>query len=514
MWTLLIGCGGVDTSPSFTTDTDADADSDADADVDADTDTDSDTDTDADADSDSDADADTDPTGPWSHSVTVDGSLAEWMADDECFATSAPVGAVCVTWDATHLLLAVDHPDMATGTAEHWLQVALGNGDGDGGAPSFAFGGQQVETLPFAWDLLLARNGAGFDQVMRPTAGYPVTPDFLGTLGSSAALQGTVLELALPFDQIGIVDAVDLLVWQVFAGAGFESSYAALPSAAFAEGSVDPEPSAWLRLDLGGTASPVAGAQILARLPEDTGEPGPDDTGPDDTDSDDTGPDDTGPDDTGPDDTGDTGDSAEPRAPAWSYPLSVDGFRDDWTPDVSFATTSPSGTVALTWDETDLYVGVAHPDVGLGGPLHWVLVYLGDETAGATVGELIGSQQPALPFDARWLLRWKMDDSYNSLETWDGATWQSEAGWLGTEGSAVAERNDTSVVEFRLPRMLLGSDLATVHVSLIYEGMGFESTYSGAPLGSFAEGAYDPDYALGFTFDLTDPGPPAAVPPG
>ena len=498
-WMWWAGCGEKERSPSFhdtgyswlcdcpPPDTDSDSDSDADTDADADTDSDVDTGTDP-------------PAGPWRHTIVVDGDRTDFDVADECFATSAPLGTVCVTWDETHLFLAIDHPDIQTGTFAHWMQIVLGDGDDVGGTQSMGLGSQRAEILPFAWDSLLYRSADGLnDGLLRATVSYPATPGFLGTLGSSAATLGTVLELGLPFDQIEIEDTLDLVTWQLYGASPFESSYAALPAGAFVDGSYDPNPSLYLHFDLDGTLSPVDGAEERAALPVDTSEP-VDTSLPGET---------SEPADTSlPEDTSSTGDTGV--VSPWSYPLTVDGASGEWITDVTFPTTSLPGCVAMTWDATDLYVGVSHPDVAGGGPLHWVVIYLGDESPGASVGVMINTQEPLLPFEAKYAVRWKADDSYNSLESWAGA-WTTEAYWLGTEGSAMAEHNGNSVVEFKVPRALFVGDVVTLHVNWVYEGAGFESSYAASPVGSIADGVYDPDYGLGWAFDLSGAEAPIAA---
>ncbi|HHO51913.1 MAG TPA: hypothetical protein ENK18_13795, partial [Deltaproteobacteria bacterium] len=210
--------------------------------------------------------------------------------------------------------------------------------------------------------------------------------------------------------------------------------------------------------------------------------------------------------------TGPTGDTG--LVVPFSFTAGVDGDLSDWPPEALFVTSSGTQT-GLAWDATSIYVAVQHPDVALGGPDHWVLIYLGDGVGGTTTGVMHNTQEPTLPFGATHLVRWKADDSYNSLETYDGGTgqWVSTASWLGTVGSAVQESDLNEVVEFGLPRGALGlTDTVQIHVDLIYEGAGSESSYAVTPSDSFVEG-YDPDYGRYWQFDLASPDAPnAAIP--
>ena len=148
-----------------------------------------------------------------------------------------------------------------------------------------------------------------------------------------------------------------------------------------------------------------------------------------------------------------------------------------------------------------------------GTALHWVVVTLGDGGPGAATGVQHGTQAPGLAFPATRVVRWKADDSFDSLEAWDGAAWQTTPGWLGTVG-AQAESDANQTVELRLPRAALGlGDEVKLHVSFVYEGAPYESSYAVTPAGSFAEGAYDPDYTRWWGFDLSSPAAPSTYAP-
>ncbi|MCA9491258.1 MAG: hypothetical protein KC621_15110, partial [Myxococcales bacterium] len=151
--------------------------------------------------------------------------------------------------------------------------------------------------------------------------------------------------------------------------------------------------------------------------------------------------------------------------------------------------------------------------VAAGGPEHWVVIYLGDGAAGTRDGITLNTQQPALPAPFRFAVRWKADDSYNALDVWNGAGWSVQANWLGTQGSAVAESNANQAVEFRIPLAALGgASRVSVITSWVFEGAGFETTYSPLPSGTFTDG-YDPDPTTYYSFDLTGPGAPNTTGP-
>ncbi len=201
-------------------------------------------------------------------------------------------------------------------------------------------------------------------------------------------------------------------------------------------------------------------------------------------------------------------DTAAP--PPWSHAIGVDGQVGDWLPEETLP--SALGTVRLTWDAAGVFVAITQADLTTGGPMHWVVVYVGDGGSGATTGLSFQSQTPALTVPATRALRWKMDGSYNGFAVWDGVGWSETPGYLGTGGSTVAEDNATGTLELLLPRSGLGvSDTLTVTLGLVYEGVGSESTYGASPPGSFPEGSYDPDWTTAWQFDLNAPTPPNAA---
>jgi len=198
--------------------------------------------------------------------------------------------------------------------------------------------------------------------------------------------------------------------------------------------------------------------------------------------------------------------------PPWRHTATVDGVADEYVSDETFATTA--GTVWITWDATDLYVATEHPDVGGGGDLHWLVLYLGDGSgSGTTSGLPHNTQQPDLPTPFTHVVRWKADSSYDSLETWDGAAWVGTANWLGTNGSERVENDGTNIVELRIPLAAIGAvDTLDFAMHWVYEGTGYESSYAPTPAVAFADG-YDPDIASWYAFDLQGPTAPSDTRP-
>ncbi len=197
------------------------------------------------------------PTGdtgvaPWSFTPTVDGSAADWPAAS-LFTTSAGT-ETRIGWDATHLSVAVTHPDVATGTDLHWVLVATGaRGAGSALGPTI---GTQTPGFPFPADRVLRvkLDGSYDDLQTWDGSGWRTDPAFAATGVKAEA--GSTLELTFPRTALGMGDAADVAVWLVYEGAGFESSYAVTPSGAFPEGTYDPDLARYWAFDLAGAAGP------------------------------------------------------------------------------------------------------------------------------------------------------------------------------------------------------------------------------------------------------------------
>jgi len=193
----------------------------------------------------------------------------------------------------------------------------------------------------------------------------------------------------------------------------------------------------------------------------------------------------------------------------FSLALTVDGDRSDWSAPILFANSGGVGEAAITWDSQALFVGVDHPDIQSGTGEHWVHIYIGNSTPGSTTGLLFNTQAPALPFQANHVIAWKMDDSYAALFSWNGSDWAPDDTWFtGATGAVVAESNVNQVVEFRLPRGVLGVGTSVEFaMSMVFEGAANESTYAAVPADTLNDG-YDPDFSTRFVFDLASPADP------
>ncbi len=191
----------------------------------------------------------------------------------------------------------------------------------------------------------------------------------------------------------------------------------------------------------------------------------------------------------------------------YDHTIAIDG-SNDFTASETFTTTSNGYTGYVTWDATNVYVGIKGPDVTSGDANKWVLVYIGG-AAGTTNGELYDTQQPTLPFSAKYHVRWKANNLYTNAEAWNGSAW-ADAAWDFT--GKVFKQGD--YLEIAIPRSNIGSPITTVdiHLSMINETMNAEGTYAGVPSTSFVDGV-DKNYTHYFSFDLAGCTAPTSHPP-
>lgn len=215
--------------------------------------------------------------------------------------------------------------------------------------------------------------------------------------------------------------------------------------------------------------------------------------------------------------TGDAADAAgNPLGQTWQSPdgfltryvhaIAIDG-TNDFDPGTERVDTSSTGTgysAYLAWDRDTLYVAMEGADVASGSATKFVLVYLGG-TGGTTAGQTYNTQSPMLPFDAKWHVRWKADNTLTGAQEWNGASWVDVGSW-----SPAAFQAGT-FVELSIPLADLGSPATLpVHVSMINELGGSEATFAVAPATSITADGYDPDYSEYFLLDLTGSTVPAA----
>ena len=187
------------------------------------------------------------------------------------------------------------------------------------------------------------------------------------------------------------------------------------------------------------------------------------------------------------------------------HTIVIDG-TNDFTADETFATSTMGHTAYVAWDATHVYLGMTSPDLGGSSSQVWMVGYLGG-AMGSTSGVLYNTQQPLLPFDARWHVRWRASDDFGGALEWTGASW-TNPGFGPTAGSSDVGFGG-SFVEVRVAFTDLEDPVTLpLHLGMLREQNLNEASWSAVPDGSYVDG-YDPDYTQYFEFDVLGSTAPA-----
>jgi len=126
--------------------------------------------------------------------------------------------------------------DIELGGPSHWFVAYFATG-GTGTTTGILINSQQP-SLPFdATHALLYRMDGGSTQVMEFNGSSWVS----SSLTASTAEMGDFFEAEILLNSIGSPTSVEFASYALFEGAGFETSYAPVPSDAFTSGSYDPD---------------------------------------------------------------------------------------------------------------------------------------------------------------------------------------------------------------------------------------------------------------------------------
>ncbi|MBE7485200.1 MAG: Ig-like domain-containing protein [Polyangiaceae bacterium] len=187
------------------------------------------------------------------------------------------------------------------------------------------------------------------------------------------------------------------------------------------------------------------------------------------------------------------------------HTITIDGVND-FAANETFTTSSAGYSGYLAWDNAYLYVGMSGADVGANSATKWLLLYFSG-TPGTTTGVTYNTQQPTLPFSARWHARWRTNNSYTNAQLWSGSAW-GEASWDFTGDVYQAG----TFVEMRVPLVDIGSPTTlSLHMGMLNEQGSVEATYAAVPSSSHANG-YDPNFGKYLELALTGSVAPNASP--
>jgi len=185
------------------------------------------------------------------------------------------------------------------------------------------------------------------------------------------------------------------------------------------------------------------------------------------------------------------------------HTIEVDGV-DDWNGDEGLATSTDGHVAHIAWDDSYVYVGMRSPDVAIANGSVWVVFYFGGD-GGSTEGVLANTQQPGLPFDARWHLRWRADNILTEVLEYGGAGWMT-GGWEIGLGDVYRQGE---LLELRIARSdLADPDILEFHAGIQRDAMLDEASWAASPEGSYVDG-YNPDYDQFWSFDLLGSDSPA-----
>ncbi|NUM75189.1 hypothetical protein HUU40_12575, partial [candidate division KSB1 bacterium] len=183
--------------------------------------------------------------------------------------------------------------------------------------------------------------------------------------------------------------------------------------------------------------------------------------------------------------------------------ITIDG-NNDFAADEVVAGTSGSAWY-FTWDASNFYFGISAPDVAANSATKFVLLYIDSDPRqnplsgnGSSTGETYNTQTPGLPFNADHHFRWRTDNNFTDLMSWNGS------GWVSGNNSGVQALQSGAFVEYKIPRSNLGNP-SQIYVcgAMINEQGGVESTFFLTPQSNAPEG-YDIDFTHYFGFALVD----------
>jgi hypothetical protein len=202
--------------------------------------------------------------------------------------------------------------------------------------------------------------------------------------------------------------------------------------------------------------------------------------------------------------------SAEPFIARYFHTIAIDG-TNDFAANEAFATSTSGHTAYTAWDSNYVYFGMSSPDVASGNADVWLVAYFGG-TPGTSTGVGYNTQQPQLPFDARYHVRWRASNDFTDVMEFDGADWQVDGDSFELNPGDIYQSGTFVELRVSLYDLALPSELQ-MHVGILRETAFTEASWAAHPGGSYVDG-YDPDYAeyWGFDVDLSPVAPAETMP--
>jgi len=192
----------------------------------------------------------------------------------------------------------------------------------------------------------------------------------------------------------------------------------------------------------------------------------------------------------------------------YRHTITLDGI-DDFTAGETFATTSAAFTARVAWDDVNLYIGYAGPDLATNtsdAPQKWLFVYLDTTAGGEAQSEQYNSQRATFPagFAADYYVRYKVNGTLTSLERANTGNWV-------TASPAPATAQAGTFAELAIPLSSIGAGTTLGIVTyMINEKMFSEGTFAGLFADNFVDGyAVNMTLTRSYPADLTSARAPA-----
>ena len=180
------------------------------------------------------------------------------------------------------------------------------------------------------------------------------------------------------------------------------------------------------------------------------------------------------------------------------HTIVIDG-TNDFTVDEAFVSSTVGHSGYVAWDDTHVYLGMNSPDLLGNNNKIWWVSYLGG-AMGTNAGVTYNTQQPLLPFEARWHARWRASDDFGGALEWNGMAWINPG--FGPIAGSQDVASAGSFVEIRIAWTDLESpDLLDLHMGMLREQNLAEASWAAIPGSSYVDG-YDPNYSKYYEFDI------------
>jgi chitodextrinase len=201
---------------------------------------------------------------------------------------------------------------------------------------------------------------------------------------------------------------------------------------------------------------------------------------------------------------------------SYTHTLTNNGTNDfynntDPAKNETFSTSSADHFSYVTWDDNKIYIGYASNNMHWNtsdGTQKWLTFYVGvPGVSGTSVTQKYNSQQANLPFEAKYLIRFRPSDSDNgvsSIQTWNN-------GWSTTKSFVwnTEMHRDTDASPTFVKLVLNRSDLGLTSANsfrmagfILKEVSNEEWMWGAFPSDSFTDG-YDKNVSTFYEFDLT-----------